>query len=151
MSIWDTFRIGASALSAQSLRLEITSNNIANAETTRTETGGPYKRKDVVFTAQGQNSFLPTLVLANRKLPVNTGQMQGVKVTQIVEDDTQGARVYDPTHPDADEEGYVLYPNVDITVEMTNMLSASRSYEANLNVIDMAEQMAKKALEIGKS
>jgi flagellar basal-body rod protein FlgC len=151
MSFWSTLRIGASALAAQRLRLDTISNNIANAETTRTDAGGPYKRKDVVFTPEGNNTFLPALVAANRKNAVEPQMgMGGVKVAQIVEDQTSGPRVYDPTHPDADKDGYVSYPNVNLVTEMTNMLSATRSYEANLSVIDAAKSLALKALEIGR-
>jgi len=106
MSFWNAMRIGASALAAQRVRLDVISNNIANAETTRTETGAPYKRKDVVFRPDGQDNFLPALVAANRKTETHPGmQMGGVRVAQIIEDQEAGPRVYDPTHPDADAEG----------------------------------------------
>lgn len=159
MSFWSTLRTGASALTAQQLRLDIISNNIANAETTRTEEGGPYQRKDVVFIPQGTNTFLPEFIRARHEQDGNTllsagnatqDPETGVRVAAIVTDDTPGAVVYDPTHPDANEEGFVEYPNVNIAVEMTNMLSATRSYEANLTVIDSAKRMALKALEIGR-
>ena len=154
MSFWDSLKIGSSALSAQRLRLDLISNNIANAETTRTAAGGPYKRQDVVFTTQGQqNSFLPALVAANQQqegIPASQANLGGVQVAQIVTDQTPGQRVYDPTHPDADANGYVTYPNVDLVVEMTNMMSATRSYEANLAMINASKDMALKALDIGK-
>lgn len=153
MSFWDSLRIGESALTAQRLRLDTISNNIANAETTRTANGGPYQRQDVVFQAAGQNRFLPALALAHRRLG-NSGipdtQNGGVQVAAVVTDTTPGQRVYDPTHPDADANGYVTYPNVDLVVEMTNMMSATRSYEANLAVIDASKQMAQRALDIGR-
>jgi flagellar basal-body rod protein FlgC len=152
MSYWDTLRISASGLAAQRLRLDTISNNIANAQTTHTDAGGPYKRQDVVFTAEGGNKpFLPALIAANRNgaVPMDASK-GGVKVSKIVEDQTPGAQVYDPTNPDADAKGYVTYPNVDLVVEMTNMLSATRSYEANLSVIANAKNMALKALDIGK-
>jgi flagellar basal-body rod protein FlgC len=148
MSVWNILRVGASALSAQRLRLDIISNNIANAETTRTAEGGPYKRQDVVFTPQGSNSFLPQFIAARRGMQQPTG---GVQVSQIVSDGADnGPRVYDPSHPDADKDGFVTYPNVNMVVEMTNMLSASRSYEAGMAVIDAAKRMALKALDIGR-
>jgi flagellar basal-body rod protein FlgC len=157
MSFWDSLRIGSSALSAQRLRLDLISNNIANAETTRTDTGGAYKRQDVVFSTQGQNnSFLPALVLANHKqsgvvdAATNEANLGGVQVASIITDQSAGQRVYDPTHPDADKDGYVTYPNVNLVVEMTNMMSATRSYEANLSMIDAAKRMALKALDIGR-
>jgi flagellar basal-body rod protein FlgC len=153
MSFWDSLRIGSSALSAQRLRLDLISNNIANAETTRTDTGGPYQRQDVVFSTQGQNKFLPALVLANRNqgnAAADQANLGGVQVASIVTDQTPGEVVYDPTHPDADANGNVTYPNVNLVVEMTNMMSATRSYEANLSMIDAAKTMAQRALDIGK-
>ncbi len=151
MSFWDSLRIGASALSAQRLRLDVIANNIANAETTRTESGKPYQREEVVFAQQGANSFMPRLLAAYRKSG-NSPDLgsAGVKVAAIQKDTTEGQKVYDPTHPDADANGYVTYPNVNLVVEMTNMLSATRSYEANLATIDAAKRMALRALEIGK-
>jgi len=148
MSFWNSLRIGASGLTAQRLRLDLISNNIANAQTTRTEKGGPYQRQDVIFMPEGSNPNLPGPVAARRN---TLGELQGgVKVSEIITDETGGPRVYDPTHPDADANGYVDYPNVDVVVEMTNMLSATRSYEANLTTIEAVKRMALKALEIGK-
>jgi flagellar basal-body rod protein FlgC len=151
MSFWNSLKIGASALTAQRLRLDIISNNIANAETTSTETGEPYKRKDVVFAEQNSNSFLPQLIKNLRgESTTASSNMAGVKVASIKTDQSEGSQVYDPTNPDANEQGYVEYPNVNLVVEMTNMLSATRSYEANLATIDAAKRMASKALEIGR-
>jgi flagellar basal-body rod protein FlgC len=155
MSFWNSLRIGASALSAQRLRLDVIANNIANAETTRTETGGAYKRQDVVFEPQSRSTFLPQFLKAVRGNSTQSSSAPsldaaGVKVASVITDETPGARIYDPTHPDADADGYVNYPNVNLVVEMTNMLSATRSYEASLSVIDAAKSMAQKALEIGK-
>ena len=150
MGYLTSFRIGSSGLSAQRLRLDVISNNIANAETTRTADGGPYKRQDVVFTTSQKQMPFANMLLVNRKLGEKALQLNGVAVSQIVTDETPGTTVYSPNHPDANAEGYVNYPNVDLVVEMTNMLSATRSYEANLNVIDAARTMAQRALEIGK-
>ena len=150
MSFWNTLRISSSALYAQRLRLDVISNNVANAETTRTTAGGPYQRQDVVFTTQNNLPFIHNLLMANRNLDNDPANLQGVKVSKIITDETEGPKVYDPTHPDADEEGYVTYPNVNLVVEMTNMLSATRSYEANLSVVDAARTMAQRALEIGR-
>jgi flagellar basal-body rod protein FlgC len=148
MSFWEALRIGSSGLTAQRLRLDLISNNIANAQTTRTEKGGAYQRQDVVFMPEEKNAFLPQLVAARRS---QLGSLQGgVKVAEITTDTETGPRVYDPAHPDADADGYVTYPNVDIVVEMTNMLSATRSYEANLASIEAVKRMALKALEIGR-
>ncbi len=151
MSFWDVMKTSASGLSAQRLRLDVISNNIANAETTRTEDGGPYQRQDVVFTAQEEKSFLPQFLRARQTGENNLSSNQGgVKVSSIITDDSPGTTVYDPEHPDANEEGYVEFPNVNMVVEMTNMLSATRSYEANLTVIEAAKRMALKALEIAR-
>jgi flagellar basal-body rod protein FlgC len=148
MSFWQALRIGSSGLTAQRLRLDLISNNIANAQTTRTEKGGPYQRQDVVFMPEGKNTSVPQSVAARRgELSTIQG---GVRVAQITTDTEAGPRVYDPTNPDADANGYVNYPNVDIVVEMTNMLSATRSYEANLASVEAVKRMALKALEIGK-
>jgi flagellar basal-body rod protein FlgC len=144
-------RIGASALTAQRLRLDLVANNIANAETTRTAEGGPYKRQDVIFTPQGTNSFLPQFIAARRNGTLQAlTQQGGVQAAKIVTSQETGPRVYDPKHPDADEEGYVTYPDVNMVVEMTNMLSATRSYEASLSVVEAARRMAQNTLEIGK-
>ena len=148
MSFWNSLRIGLSGLTAQRLRLDLISNNIANAQTTRTEKGGPYQRQDVIFIPEEQNGFLPKLVAARRS---QEGSLQGgVRVAEITTDAETGPRVYDPNNPDADADGYVTYPNVDIVVEMTNMLSATRSYEANLASVEASKRMALKALEIGR-
>ncbi len=151
MSFWSNLRVSASALSAQRLRLDIISNNIANAQTTKTDDGGPYKRQEVVFTAANTQAGIPDFI-ANRlgnSIPLG-GSEQGVQVAKIFTDDSEGTKVYDPSHPDADDSGYVTYPNVDIVTEMTNMLSATRSYEANLAVVDASKNMALKALNIGR-
>lgn len=151
MSFWSNIRVSSAALSAQRLRLDIISNNIANAQTTKTADGGPYKRQDVEFVAQGTQNGLPDFIASRlaSSVPVEKNA-NGVQVARIVTDETEGAKVYDPAHPDADEEGYVTYPNVDLVTEMTNMLSATRSYEANLAVVDASKTMAQKALNIGR-
>jgi len=148
MSFWEALRIGSSGLTAQRLRLDLISNNIANAQTTRTEKGGAYQRQDVVFMPEEKTAFIPQAVTDRRG---GLSSLQGgVRVAEITTDTEAGPRVYDPTHPDADADGYVTYPNVDIVVEMTNMLSATRSYEANLASIEAVKRMALKALEIGR-
>jgi flagellar basal-body rod protein FlgC len=150
MSFWTSLRIGASALSAQRLRLDIISNNVANAETTRTDEGGPYKRQDVVFRTKNKLPFLANLSMVQRRVGSDESSLDGVATTEIVTDNTAGPKMYDPTNPDADKDGYVTYPNVNLVVEMTNMISATRSYEASLAVIDAARTMAQRALEIGR-
>ena len=156
MSFFNSLRITASALTAQRFRLDVISNNIANAETTRTAEGGPYQREAVVFTpiASGASPqmTLPSFVRGARDVwsRLTGAEAGGVQVTQVVENEEPGARVYDPTHPDADAEGFVTYPNVNLVTEMTDMLAATRSYEANVTVLNAVKQMALKALEIGR-
>ncbi len=150
MSFWKTLQIGASGLYAQRLRLDTITNNVANAETTSTETGGPYQRKDVVFSAQNRVPFQTSLMLAKKNLAAGDLNLKGVQVASVVTDTSEGSRVYDPTHENADEDGFVEYPNVNLVVEMTNMLSATRSYEANLAIIQAARDMAQRALQIGQ-
>jgi len=153
MDIFHSLRIAASGLTSQRLRLDVISNNIANANTTRTEEGGAYKRESVVFRPrEGQAAFhlpVPAFVAARHGTEV-TPQMSGVQVSKIVQDDTPGQRVYQPDHPDADADGYVTYPNVNIATEMTDMLSATRSYEANVTVLNAIKSMAMRALDIGR-
>ncbi len=153
MDIFHSLRIAASGLTSQRLRLDVISNNIANANTTRTEEGGAYKRESVVFgPREEQAPFhlpIPAFVAARRGSEV-TPQMSGVQVSKIVQDDTPGQRVYQPDNPDADADGYVTYPNVNIATEMTDMLSATRSYEANVTVINAIKSMALRALDIGR-
>lgn len=140
MSLFTTFNVSASGLSAERLRMDVIADNIANVETTRTTKGGPYKRKMVVFSPY--RSFENTL---RRELAL----AQGVKATKIVEDTTPPKLVYNPEHPDA-KNGYVAMPNVDIVKEMVDMISATRAYEANVTSLNAAKSMALKALEIGR-
>ena len=149
-NIFSAFRIATSALTAQRLRMDVISSNVANAETTRTEEGGPYQRRQVVFTtSQSFSQIVPAL---SGPFPSMEEAEQGqVKVEAILVDDSPGHRTYDPAHPDADEDGYVTYPNVNIVTEMTDMLSATRSYEANVTVFNALKSMALRALDIGRS
>lgn len=148
MNFGASFGISASALTAQRLRMDVISSNIANAETTRaTVVNGqavPYKRKLVVMQSGEQNSFAGML---KNKLEDHT---QGVKVQSIIEDSAPLKPVYNPSHPDADPNGYVFMPNVDITKEMVDMLSAVRSYEANVTMMNASKSLVMKALEIGR-
>jgi flagellar basal-body rod protein FlgC len=143
MDIEKAFAISASGLNAQKRRLEVISSNLANAESTRTREGGPYRRKDVIFET--------TPVAAALEEPTNFADIyQGVKIGKIVMDKTPLRKVFEPQHPDADNDGYVLYPNVNGVSEMVNMLSALRSYDANVTALDASKSMALKALEIGR-
>lgn len=147
MSYFRSLDIGASALTAQNLRIDTISQNIANAQTTRTENGQPYRRKFVLFEERKGDG----LVDGSVENPGKLGAVgSGVRVTKVLEDNTPLKKVYDPGHPDADPEGYVSYPNIDTIVEMVNLISATRAYEASVNAMNASKTMALKALEIGK-
>ncbi len=147
MGFFSAMESSASALTAQRLRMDTISENIANASTTRSEEGTPYRRKTVIFEAQNGNApFSSYLSKASRELFTNGG----VRVSRIVEDQTPFKSVYDPGHPDADENGIVEMPNVEVVTEMVNMISAARAYEASVTAINTSKSMASKALEIGK-
>ncbi len=136
--------ISASGMSAQRLRMDIIAQNIANVQTTRDENGKPYRRKAVVFAEKNATPFQEVFMRTAGIIG------SGVKVTKIVEDRSPLRKVYDPTHPDADEDGYVSYPNVNVVQEMTDLIDATRSYEANVTAFNATKNMALKGLEIGK-
>lgn len=139
----------ASGLTAERLRMDVISNNIANANTTRTDAGTPYRRRYVVFEPREHQakSFEKTLLQTMGK---GKKSGEGVRAVSIMEDTEQGPLVYDPGHPDANADGYVEKPNVNIVTEMVDMITAHRAYEANSTVINAAKAMALKTLEIGK-
>ncbi|MCL2107918.1 MAG: flagellar basal body rod protein FlgC [Oscillospiraceae bacterium] len=153
--------ITVSALSAQRLRTEVIQHNVANATSTRTANGGPYRRQVVVFS---ENKPFRNLELGkdyvthrsfSRMVEMSLEQrrqrqLKGVQVYEIAEDQTPFTPVFDPTHPDADEEGYYYLPNVEIVTEMADMLAATRAYEANLTIFDEMKNMAARALTIGR-
>ncbi|OPZ84205.1 MAG: Flagellar basal-body rod protein FlgC [Firmicutes bacterium ADurb.Bin419] len=146
MGYFGSLDISSSALTAQRLRMDTISQNIANVNTTRTEDGTPYRRKVVVFEEKSpETPFSEYLNESSRKMVGG-----GVRVAKIIEDRSAFKMVYEPGHPDANEEGYVEMPNVDILTEMVNMISATRSYEANVTSINTTKSLAMKALEIGK-
>ena len=151
MAMFDSFNIAATGLTAQRLRMDLISNNISNATTTRTPEGGPYCRKRAIFA--------PLNVRPNYKSPLVPGRIEhgdgrGVRVVKIENDKEPFRLVYDPTHPDSiktgPQKGYVEMPNVNIVMEMTDLISASRSYEANVMMVNNARTMFSKALEIGR-
>ncbi len=145
MDFLSSLNISGSGLTAQKLRMDVISQNIANAEVTRTENGTPYRRKMVVLSSiNGGGSFRDALDKATN---VKTS---GVQVRSVVEDQSALVPVYNPTHPDADEEGYVMLPNVNTAQEMIDMLGASRAYEANITAFNATKAMVLKALEIGR-
>ena len=138
MSLFNSMRISGSALTAQRLRMDVIASNIANADTTRTNgQRQPYQRQQVVFQPLQPDAASPG---------------DGVQVSAVVKDQSAGRQVYDPTNPDADPTtGLVAYPNVDATTEMTDMLSASRAYEANVTVLNSIKQMAQRSIDLGKA
>lgn len=146
MSIFSAFNVNASGMTAQRYRMDIISENVANANTTRTQDGTPYRRKVVTFEQKGETAKTFSNFLGQAS---NRYDGQGVRVRKVSEDTwTQMNMVYDPSHPDADENGYVTYPNVNIVTEMTNLIDASRSFEANATAFNASKSMAMKGLEI---
>ena len=143
MDIFTTMKISASALKAQRIRMNAISSNLANIETTRTPDGGPYRKREVVFQSS-QKGFADTLDTRMREA------VQGVKVSHVQASSLPPRMVYDPSHPDADEQGQVAMPNISLVEETADMMSASRAYEANVTVVKSAKRMALKALEIGR-
>ena len=149
MGIFNSLNISASGMTAQTLRMDTISQNIANVNTTRDEDGDTYRRKTVVFAEKTDNAFEYALEQSNAKRATQLNG-NGVKVTAIVEDHvTAMTKVYDPSHPDADEDGYVTYPNVNTVTEMTNLIDATRSYEANVTAFNATKNMLLKGLELG--
>lgn len=143
MAFLNSLDISGSALTAQRLRMDIISQNLANATTTRTADGGPYRRRAAVFTAAATDDFATCFSKARHNLG-------GVVVSRIVTDMSDLRVEYDPEHPDADSEGYVHYPNVDEVKELIDMMAATRAYESNITALNATKNMALKALEIGK-
>jgi flagellar basal-body rod protein FlgC len=169
MRVFSNFEISASGLSAERLRLDVVANNIANAETTRTAEGGPYRRQMVVFEPRREQLqfMLPASLQAlggmrnpfgesdgadapdaTAALGGGSGLGQGVRVVSVIADQGPGRLVYEPGHPDADAKGYVAMPNVSLINEMVDMMSASRAYQANISAIESAKSMAQQAINI---
>lgn len=147
MSFLNALNISASGMTAQRMRLDVAAANITNVNTTRTENGEPYRRKMVVFESIEGNSFENTF---RSELSKSNQISGGVRVAEIVEDPSDFRSVYNPEHPDADENGYVQMPNVDLLKETVDSMAASRAYEANLTAFNAVKAMAVKALEIGQ-
>jgi flagellar basal-body rod protein FlgC len=150
MKLSNSFDISSSALTAQRLRMDVISSNIANADTTRNKLVNgkwvPYARKIVTMEPKAQNS--PFAKILDSNMRDSTGE--GVKITKIFDDSAPFKQVYNPSHPDADQNGFVLLPNVDVLKEMVDMISATRSYEANVTALNASKAMITKALEIGR-
>ena len=136
-----SLEISASGLHVQRKRMDVIAGNLANIDTTHTERGGPYRRKMIVLGSKAVSGDFHQIL---------GSKIQGVQVEKIVEDRSPFKRVFNPSHPDADENGYLLKPNIDLIVETTNMLAARRTFEANIAAIKATKQMATKALEIGR-
>jgi flagellar basal-body rod protein FlgC len=145
MDFFNSIQTSASGLSAQRLRMNLISGNLANINTTHTEQGGPYRRKEAIFSAQSINSTFNKILTDRQK-----SQFSGVRVDRVYEDPAPPVMKYAPSHPDANEKGYVAMPNINPMEEMVNMISATRGFEANVTAIKAAKDMALKALQIGR-
>ncbi|SFH63233.1 flagellar basal-body rod protein FlgC [Pseudobutyrivibrio sp. OR37] len=150
MGLFQPFDIAATGMTAQRFRMDVIAENIANVSTTRTENGGPYRRKIVTFQEKQLKAGVPSF---RHILKDSTAAYMGngVKVTKVSEDtETDFIMAYDPSHPDADENGYVRYPNVNTVTEMTNLIDASRSYEANVTAFQAIKSMASSGIQVGQ-
>jgi len=143
MGIFDILRISASGLKAQRTRMEVIAGNLSNIHTTKTYECGPYRKKEVVFMSTDVSEEKAFGSLLSKKI-------EGVKVNAIEESEKAFEKVFDPNHPDADEEGYVMFPNVNLMEEMTDMVAATRAYEANINVMNTTKDMLIKSLDLIK-
>lgn len=148
MGAFDMLNISASALTAERQRAEVTTANMANAETTHTAAGGPYRRKEVVFASQGRASF--RLMFASTNPP--PGKVAGtVRISQVVDDPTPAVKRYEPGHPDADKDGYVAFPAINPVQEMVDLMGATRAYQLNASAVSAAKQMIQQSIDILKS
>ena len=148
MGMFDALNVSATGLTAERLRMDVTAENLANAQTTRGADGQPYRRKEVVLSEVSSGGFGSQLAKAIGAGSASGSQPGGVEVAGITQDQTPGKLVYDPGHPDANAEGYVQMPNVDTVAEMVDLISASRAYEANVTAMNAAKQMFSKTLDL---
>jgi flagellar basal-body rod protein FlgC len=148
MGMFDALNVSATGLTAERLRMDVTAENLANAQTTRGADGQPYRRKEVVLSEVQSGGFGAQLAKAVGAGSASGSQPGGVEVSGIAQDQTPGKLVYDPGHPDADAKGYVRMPNVDTVAEMVDLISASRAYEANVTAMNAAKQMFSKTLDL---
>ena len=146
--MFDALNVSATGLTAERLRMDVTAENLANAQTTRGADGQPYRRKEVVLAEVQSGGFGSQLAKAIGAGSGAGSQPGGVEVAGITQDQTPGKLVYDPGHPDADAKGYVRMPNVDTVAEMVDLISASRAYEANVTAMNAAKQMFSKTLDL---
>jgi flagellar basal-body rod protein FlgC len=148
MGPFDMLKISASALSAERQRSEVIATNMANAETTHTEDGGPFRRKEVVFASQGNNSFQTAFASANSGSTRTGGT---VRVSQVIDDPTPPVMRYEPNHPDADKDGFVAYPAINPVQEMVDLMGSTRAYQLNASAVAAAKQMIQQSIDILKS
>ena len=148
--MFDALNVSATGLTAERLRMDVTAENLANAQTTRGADGQPYRRKEVVLSEVQSGGFGAQLAKAVGAGSASGSQPGGVEVAGITQDQTPGKLVYDPGHPDADAKGYVRMPNVDTVAEMVDLISASRAYEANVTAMNAAKQMFTNTLQVLK-
>ena len=146
MNLLGVMDVSGSALQAERLRAEVVASNMANAETTRTPGGGPYRRQEVVFQSAASDQG----VFANHLLSENNGDIGGVKIAAVVSDNTPGLRRYDPQHPDADKDGYVNYPDINPLTEMVDLMGATRAYDLNSSAVQAEKGMISASLDILK-
>lgn len=144
--LFSAMEVSSSALMAQRRRLELLVSNLANAQTTRTQEGGPYRRKDVVFVSEPQKKFWDVL------LETEDGQelLEGVRIARVVTDPAPPVLRYAPNHPDADDRGYVAYPNINPLEEMANLVAATRSFEANVRAFEAIKKIVQRSIELGR-
>jgi flagellar basal-body rod protein FlgC len=149
MSLFNLLSVSASGMAAQRRRAEVLVENLANSETTRTPEGGPYRRKDVIFeSAPAEGPFSAVFAAQLRGPPGNGQTMEGVRIAEIVRDQREPEKRYQPGHPDADKEGYVSYPHLNPAEEMVDLMSASRGYQSNVAAMAAAKEMIQKTLDI---
>jgi flagellar basal-body rod protein FlgC len=148
MNLFDSLAVSASALLAERQRSEVIATNMANAETTRSEAGGPYHRREVVFAAHGGSSFRLALASTGPHLGPEPGS---VRVSEVVDDPTPPVKRYEPGHPDADTDGYVAYPAINPVMEMVDLMGSVRAYQLNASAIASAKQMIQQSIDILKS
>jgi flagellar basal-body rod protein FlgC len=148
MNLFDSLTISGSALAAERQRSEIIAANMANAETTHTEAGGPYRRKEVVFQSSGSSNFQLALDKSGNLNGPTTGSVQ---ISEVVDDPTPPVMRYEPNHPDANKDGYVAYPAINPVMEMVDLMSSVRSYQLNASAVAAAKQMIQQSIDILKS
>lgn len=148
MGPFDMLKISASALSAERQRSEVIATNMANAETTHTDDGGPFRRKEVVFASQSNNSFQTAFASANSGSARTGGT---VRVSQVIDDPTPPVMRYEPGHPDADKDGFVAYPAINPVQEMVDLMGSTRAYQLNASAVQAAKQMIQQSIDILKA